>query len=268
MTAQPFDPRAELAQVARRARSRVSTQNLEHVLAPEPFDQECRFTRDGHAVTWRTNGRLFMIDVATASGIVFAAGRPDRIVGASRPGGVAAGVTIFVSRGFSPTAWLSELEHSALVAALGLGVNEQLLVARNETTLIVEPRGVEADWARLADLLLLVAALPPDDPPPGRGELIDGVRFDAAKVAAELRQLLPMLRTWATGDDTARSDQIAAASEDDLQELVAVVAPKRHVIDALMDVHDEPVPDEAILLGRLAEAASEAERELARRRER
>jgi hypothetical protein len=37
---------------------------------------------------------------------------------------------------------------------------------------------------------------------------------------------------------------------------------ERHEIDALVDSHDEPMPDEVILLGRLAEAASEAEHEL------
>jgi hypothetical protein len=264
--AQPFDPRAELAQVARRTRSAVRALNLAHPLAAEPFDQEFRFTRDGHRVTWRTNGRLFMIDVAVASRIVFAAGRPDPILGASRPCGVAAGITIFEHQRFSPTAWLSEPGHSGLVAAVGLNANEQLLVVRNETTLIFEPRGLDVDWERLGDLLRLVNALPPDDPPSGTGELIDGLRFDAATVTAEHQQLLPMLRRWATGDDTTRSDQIAAASDDDLRELVAVVAPERSGIDALIDYHDEPVPDEAILLGRLAEASSEAEHELARRR--
>ena len=266
MNAQPFDPRTELAQVARRTRSAVRALNLAHPLAADPFDQECQFTRDGHRVTWRTNGRLFMIDVAAESGIVFAAGRPDPIVGASRPCGVASGITIFERQPFSPTAWLSEPGHSELVAAVGLDSNEQLLVVRNETTLIFEPRGLDVDWERLGDLLRLVDALPPDDPPSGTGELIDGLRFDAATVTAEQQQLLPMLRRWATGDDTTRSDQIAAASDDDLRELVAVVAPERSEIDALTDHHDEPLPDEAILLGRLAEASSEAEHELARRR--
>lgn len=260
-----IEPRAELAQVGSRTRSRVREQTLFHPSAKEPFDQECRFARHGHSVTWRTNGRLFMIDVAAASGIVFAAGRPDQIIGVSQPGGAAAGVPIFVSPRFVPTTWLSQPEHSALIATLGLGVNEQLLVARNGTSLVVEPRGIEADWQRLDDLLLLVAALPPEDPPPGRGELIDGLRFDAAEVTADLQQLLPMLRTWAAGDDTVRSDRIAAASGDDLRELVTAVAGELHRIDALIDSQAEPLPDEAVLLGRLAEAALEAQHELAQR---
>jgi hypothetical protein len=260
-----IDPRAELAQVGSRTRSRVREQILFVQSADEPFDQECRFTRDGHSVTWRTNGRLFMIDVSATSGIVFAAGRPGRIVGASRPAGDVAGVDIFVTTGFLPTTWLSRPQHSALVAALDLRGDEQLLVVRNGTSLIVEPRGIDADWERLSDLLRLVAALPADDPPPGRGELIDELRFDAALVTGELQQLLPMLRSWAAGDDTVRSDRIAAASSDDLRELVTAVADELHRIDALIDSHGEPLPDEAVLLGRLAEAALEAQHELTRR---
>ncbi len=212
-----------------------------------------------------TNGRQFNIDVAAASGIVFVAGKPDSIVGASQPAGVAAGVKIFVSSRYLPTAWLSQPEHSAVVAALGLGANEQLLVAGNVTSLIVEPRGIDADWERLGDLLRLVAVLPPEDPPLGMGELIDGMRFDAAVVTAALHQLLPMLRKWATGDDTARSDRITEASSADLRELVAAVTGELHRIDALIGSTGEPLSDEAVLLGRLAEAAIEAQHELARR---
>ncbi len=91
------------------------------------------------------------------------------------------------------------------------------------------------------------------------------MRFDAAEVSAELRKLLPMLRTWAAGDDTARSDRIAATNSDDLRELVATVGGELDRIDALIDSHGEPLPDEAVLLGRLAEAALEAQHELARR---
>jgi hypothetical protein len=74
-----------------------------------------------------------------------------------------------------------------------------------------------------------------------------------------------MLRTWATGDDTDRSDRIAAASNDALRELVTTVAGELHRIDALIDSPGERLSDEAALLGRLAEATLEAQHELARR---
>ncbi len=145
MTARSREPRAELAKVASRARSRVREQHRLHPLAAEPFDQACRFRRDGIPVTWATNGRLFLIDVTAPSGIVLAAGRPDEILGASQPVGVAAGTVIFRCAAFSPTGWLSQLEHSSLIAALGLSANEQLLVARSGATLVVEPRGLEGE---------------------------------------------------------------------------------------------------------------------------
>jgi hypothetical protein len=253
------DPRVELAEIARRTRSHVRRQNLLHPSATEPFDQVCRFARDGHSVSWATNGSMFLIGVSASSSIVFAAGTPDQILGASKPVQPTEAV-VFRSDTHSPSAWLSENGHSSLVIALGLGSNEQLVVARNSATLMVE-----ADWLRFSDLLALVAALPPDRPPVGEGEVIDGLRFDAAEVTPELRQLLPMLRRWATGDDTARSNRIASATDEDLRELVEVVSPELQAIDAFIDSIGEPLPDEAALLGSLAEAALEAKHELERK---
>ena len=68
-----------------------------------------------------------------------------------------------------------------------------------------------------------------------------------------------------TGDDTVRSDRIASATHEDLRELVEVVSPELQAIDAFIDSIGEPLPDEAALLGSLAEAALEAKHELERR---
>jgi len=50
-----------------------------------------------------------------------------------------------------------------------------------------------------------------------------------------------------------------------LRELVEVVSPELQAIDAFIDSIGEPLPDEAALLGSLAEAALEAKHELERR---
>ncbi len=62
-----------------------------------------------------------------------------------------------------------------------------------------------------------------------------------------------------------RSDRIASATHEDLRELVEVVSPELQAIDAFIDSIGEPLPDEAALLGSLAEAALEAKHELERR---
>ncbi len=262
MTAPLPELRAELAEVARRTKSRVREWNHLFPLAEAPFDRVCRFKRDNRSVAWATNSSLFLIDAAVSSSIVFAVGHPDQIVGASQPLEVAGMTAIFRSDNWSPAKWLSESANLDLVTALAVGATEQLLVAQNRASLLFEPRGIDADWARFEDLLSLLAALPPDEPPPGKGEVVDGFRFDPAKVAPELRRLLPLLRKWASGDDEQRSNAIESASDDDLRKLAKAVTPELAAIDALIDSEGEPLSDEALHLGHLAEAALEAQQEL------
>lgn len=59
-------------------RSSVREINLLDVETP-PFDQTCQFTRQGFKIDWSTNARLFSIEGQVSSGIVFAAGKRDRI---------------------------------------------------------------------------------------------------------------------------------------------------------------------------------------------
>lgn len=70
------------------------------------------------------------------------------------------------------------------------------------------------------------------------------------------------MSTWATSDDEHRSDLIAAASDDPLRTLVAMVTPHLAEIDAAL-TSDEV--DEMLPLHQLAEAALEARHELSRR---
>jgi hypothetical protein len=165
MTVEPSEPRAELAALTRRTGSRLRTQNLLHPLAGAAFDESCAFTRRRRRVTWATNGSLFLIEAQAASGIVFAVGRPDPILGARHPAGVVAGVTIYEIGGsrFSPRQWLANQENVTLIEQLRLSAREQLLIARNGVSLLSEPQEIEADWSRLGDLLTLVSALPHDD---------------------------------------------------------------------------------------------------------
>jgi hypothetical protein len=263
MDAKAIEPRGELDEIAARMRSRVAEDNLWYPQVREPFDAVCCFKQDGQSVSWYTNGRLFLLLVDARSEVVFAVGRPDPILGSVEPLGASEAGVIFCGPERRPTAWLSSPGNVSLIAKLGLTDQEQLVVSRNRVFLLIEPGGIDMDSSRLRCLQALVDALPSDAPPTGTGELIDGLRFDAAAVDPALQQLLPVIRRWACGDDGQRSDRIAGASDRDLASLMDAVEPLLSRIDDLAET--EPLPDEAILLGRVAEAALEAGHELERR---
>jgi hypothetical protein len=268
MMASAPNARSELREIASIEGCMIGALNHLHPLAAEPFDEVCRFAQDGRAISWATNGTRFLIEVGVSTSLTFAAGRPDVIVAASQPVLLAGTTLIYQTTNF-PIAWPAASDQetliAALIAALDLGSEEQLLVARNKTTLLVEPHGTESDSKRLASLLALVAALPPFHPPGSTGEVVEGLRFDDAKIPSKLQGLLPMLRVWAVGDDQVRSERIRSAPDGDLRDLVGAVAPLLIEIDALIAAENGVGSDEAVLLGDLAQAVLEAKQELERR---
>lgn len=87
---------------------------------------------------------------------------------------------------------------------------------------------------------------------------VDGLEFDEAKLPANLRHLAPYIVSWSVSDDVARQEMVEASSEEELAQLAANVGPLLGAIDAYLDsFSDEPEPDEAMLLGSLAELVSE-----------
>ncbi len=92
-------------------------------------------------------------------------------------------------------------------------------------------------------------------------DLIEGLQLDPTRLPEEIRELAPLIREWAIGDDIQRSAKLENASEEELQALVEAVSPYWDAVNSWLDEANEenPVPDEAVLLSWLAEAAAEAE---------
>ena len=91
---------------------------------------------------------------------------------------------------------------------------------------------------------------------------IDGLPFHPARVPKELQGLVPLVSEWAVSDDAERSTRIGSASREALEALRRDVAPHLTAIDRFCDENEaERDAYEAPLLGRLAEAAIEAEQE-------
>jgi hypothetical protein len=256
------EPRVELTEIAERVRARIQAENLIYPNVAERFDMACRFRHAGRRVSWSTNGKLFLVEVERAGGIVFAAGFPDDLImGAREPIGEVRGIAVFESEGLpSPKRWLAEPRHQDLLAAVGPMPNEQLLVTANGVTLIAVPHGLNADWGRLEQLIEFVDALP----------LEEGceMAFDMHKVPSELRPLAPLIPEWSIGDDLRRSEQVERASTTELTTMVQAVTPVLQKIDDLIAAQDEALSDEALQLGRLAKATLEAQQELERRKDR
>jgi hypothetical protein len=245
------EARAELGALARLVGVSVRDRNHHHPAVADPFTHVVRFDRRGHPVAWSAGESHFLIEVEHPSGVVFAAGRPDLVVGAQQPAGDAGGVAVFeaANGGGAPlAAWMAT--HGGALSALDMRDEEQLLVAANRTTLITEPRGLEPDLERLDALCAMVDLLP-------------GARAAEALVVlpADLEPLQPLLAQWAIDDDEQRALAIERASDRELAELWQAVGPQLDAIDHAL----QRVNGRIAGLDSLAQAALEAERELGRR---
>lgn len=80
----------------------------------------------------------------------------------------------------------------------------------------------------------------------------------AKKVPESLKNLLPLTRKWSISDDSEREELVEKADDKEKQELIKLVAPLLNQIDEFLEsFKDQPLPEEAILLGNLAELVSE-----------
>jgi hypothetical protein len=83
---------------------------------------------------------------------------------------------------------------------------------------------------------------------------------DYGELPAVFHSLIDLLEKWDETDDDERSERLARASRAELRQLVAAVEPHFESINRYLDGFGEtPLPESAIALGALAEAASEAQ---------
>lgn len=84
----------------------------------------------------------------------------------------------------------------------------------------------------------------------------------------ELQRLAPLIRKYAVADDVERSEQLAKASTNELQELSAAADPHWDAINAYLDENMTPPgprQDLALALDSFSQAAMEAQLELQNR---
>jgi hypothetical protein len=150
------------------------------------------------------------------------------------------------------TAWLQAPGNVKLLSEFRLSPQESLQVYRNAVILIggIE-RATQKTIARLCDLA---------DSVRGRGGdgVVDGLPFSVEKLPPALQSLAGPIRRFAIGDDAIRGDPIGEASAAELARVRAQVEPLLPQINAFLDSFgSQPLSNEAMLLGRLAEAVAE-----------
>jgi hypothetical protein len=164
-----------------------------------------------------------------------------------------AGVPLFIEPRFSGLAtadWFADEDNVRPLAAFECSRQERLYI-RGAVFAIVRPGRVTVDTlSQMADIAQRLEASPPDTT---SDRLVDGQRLPT-----DIQQLVPLIELWAVGDDVERQGLLEAASPEELEQLVRTVGPLLGRINEYLDsfAWDE-VPEEAALVGRLAEAVAE-----------
>ena len=170
------------------------------------------------------------------------------------------GHTVFVRSADDTSAisdWLGDAANTSLVDKLDMASRESLDICENA---LIFAGNAKRDWPGTLEILVALADSLPRISRPAGVQFVDGVPFDSAKLPADLRHLAGQIERWAVGDDSARSDRLRQASAAQRSALLEVAVPLLpRINDYLESFGETPLPDEAVHLSRLAEAASELE---------
>ena len=153
--------------------------------------------------------------------------------------------------------WLAVEDNVRAVAALNCSRREPLFVWFGGFTAVVRADRATVDTlSRMTDL---INRLELSAPQPVSGRIVEGLRLDPDQLPEDLRGLMPLIEVWAIGDDGKRQWLLQAASPEERDHLIKTVRPLLNRINTYLDsfsAHDE-IPEEAILVGWLAEAVTE-----------
>jgi hypothetical protein len=193
--------------------------------------------------------------------VAFALGTRDHITLADQsrdPPPQLAKIPLFVNPNVPSSAldWLSQESNAHAVAALECSRREPLYVWYGVAMVVVKAKRASVSMlSRVADVVDRLKTHPRE---PVLGRVVDGLRLDSDLLPADLRALVPLIEVWAVGDDVKRQQLLAAASPEERDRLIRDVGPLLDRIDTYLNsfAWDE-IPEEAALLGRLAEAVAE-----------
>lgn len=228
--------------------------------------RECIGKRNGYRVRIGDGGARIAIEIhGFETTFWFSLGARNRIFFFERQPSFRLSKPLASVRAFAPSdcnrdavrGWLAERENLSMLQGLNCSRSQPLYVVRNLLELITSPDRAHPD--QIDTLVTLAERLPRPDRSIGRGTVVvDGMDFDPKKLPKSLRPLATYVVRWAVGDDAERDHQISGAKPREIERLLRVATPLLESIDQYLDSFgSNPLTDEAVLIGRLAEAVAE-----------
>jgi hypothetical protein len=229
------------------------------------FSRKLSFKANDFRVTIRVNDEYLVIDVVGAFGSSVICSFENHNVHASlRKLGSASlcrafGCKVYI--GSIPNtdntiSFLNDPSFQLCVKDLQLSKKESLHIGNGCASLYIQ-RFVCDDVLKTLDILYQILALLPS---------AEEETINYRDLPEEFHKLIPWIKRWGICDDNERSDKIGKASSKVLAKLVDTVEPEFSIINTYLDSFtNKPLPEQAILLGALAESASEAKILLKRR---
>jgi hypothetical protein len=145
--------------------------------------------------------------------------------------------------------WLSGAANLECIRSFSLGDKDSLHVYANHLNVYLHQPSQDKVAATLSRLEQLVSHL----------HLKSEDVVDFSTLPEQFWQLKPLMEKWAVSDDQERSILVDEASQQTLKKLVQLVSPHMEAINKFLDSFgSRPLSEAAILLGTLAECATEA----------
>ena len=135
---------------------------------------------------------------------------------------------------------------SSKITEIQLDNNESIFFYKNHLTLAVKPRTNLLPF--IDDIIDTINII----------SLKDNYKINLKNIPVNLRPLSPFFKKWSVSGDAEREQLIEKTSERQKQKLINTVDPLMREINTFLNsFNDQPLNDEAMLIGNLAELVSE-----------
>ncbi len=236
--------------------------NIYDANVSEPASKRVSLKRGGHKVNLYAHTSRISVELKDINTILFFSINQPNLVSAlnTKAAKTFSGLPIYSSTLASWDeifSWLDGAPITASLLNLGIHRNESLHIYRNGIRFYTNPERNLED--AIEALITLGQLLPPQDEEIREGEkIVDGLVFDPNKLPENLRTLSSLIARWAVSDDQEREERVISASLTEKKELIDLVEPLMAEINLYLDGYgNQPLPNEAMLIGNLAELVAE-----------